>query len=91
MAAVRGWAHADYHAQPMSVIVREATDDDDEIVAAVIAGAFRTVADRFGLDESNCPKHPSNCRAAWVEQHRARGACRFDHLPFLVLFMARDL
>ena len=75
----------------MSVIVREATGDDDEIVAAVIAGAFRTVADRFGLDESNCPQHPSNCRAAWVEQHRARGACRFDHLPFLVLFRARAL
>jgi N-acetylglutamate synthase-like GNAT family acetyltransferase len=31
------------------------------------------VAERFGLTEGNCPRHPSNCRADWVERDMDRG------------------
>jgi N-acetylglutamate synthase-like GNAT family acetyltransferase len=35
------------------------------------------VAERFGLTEENCPRHPSNCRFDWIEQDMDRGVTYF--------------
>ncbi len=53
--------------------IRACTRKDIGILAGTIRGAFRDVAERFVLNEQNCPKHPSNCRADWVERDMDRG------------------
>ncbi len=53
--------------------IRACTRGDVDTLVGTIRGAFRDVAERFGLTEQNCPRHPSNCRADWVEKDMDRG------------------
>ena len=57
----------------MSYRIRACTRQDVDTLVVTIRGSFRDVAERFGLNEENCPRHPSNCRADWVEKDMARG------------------
>lgn len=57
----------------MSYRIHACTRRDVDILVETIRGSFRDVAERFGLSEENCPKHPSNCRADWVEKDMAQG------------------
>ena len=57
----------------MSYRTRACTRQDVDTLVETIRGSFRDVAERFGLNEENCPRHPSNCRADWVEKDMARG------------------
>jgi N-acetylglutamate synthase-like GNAT family acetyltransferase len=43
------------------------------LLAALIQRAYKDVAERFGLTPDNCPKHPSNYTADWIEKDFARG------------------
>jgi GNAT superfamily N-acetyltransferase len=53
--------------------IRACTRQDVDILVEMIRGSFQDVADRFGLNAENCPRHPSNCRADWIEKDMARG------------------
>jgi GNAT superfamily N-acetyltransferase len=53
--------------------IREAGDEDCELLVELIRGGFRDVAERFGLTEENCPKHPSNCTLDWIRRDLERG------------------
>jgi len=53
-------------------VIREANDKDVELLSRLIRRSYRNVALRFGLNADNCPKHPSNCTAAWLERDFAR-------------------
>ncbi len=53
--------------------IREGRITECDRIAAIIAGAYRTVARRFDLTPQNCPKHPSNCTPQWVERDFSRG------------------
>jgi diamine N-acetyltransferase len=57
--------------------IRTCTREDIDALAATIRGSFRDVAERFGLTEENCPRHPSNCRADWIEKEMDRGVNYF--------------
>ncbi len=57
--------------------VRRARLKDATTLAGVIRAAFRDVAERFGLTPENCPTHPSNCTAGWVERSSEAGARHF--------------
>jgi N-acetylglutamate synthase-like GNAT family acetyltransferase len=35
------------------------------------------VAERFGLTQENCPRHPSNCTAEWIQKDMNRGVTYF--------------
>jgi len=59
--------------EKMPYRIRTCTREDIDILAETIRGSFRDVAERFGLTEQNCPRHPSNCRADWVEKDMDRG------------------
>ena len=60
-----------------AIKIRDATAKDVELLADIIRKSFRDVAIRFSLTPENCPKHPSNCTAAWVESDRNRGVRYF--------------
>ncbi|MCE5335874.1 MAG: GNAT family N-acetyltransferase [Desulfobacteraceae bacterium] len=47
--------------------IEEALLSDVFVLANIIRNAFKDVALRFDLTEGNCPRHPSNCTAQWVE------------------------
>lgn len=53
--------------------IREATADDAETIAMLVSKANKDVAMTFGLNLQNCPKHPSFCTRAWIEEDLARG------------------
>ncbi len=57
----------------MDYRIRPCTRQDSAALAETIRTAFRDVAGRFGLTEENCPRHPSNCRADWIEKDMDRG------------------
>ena len=57
--------------------IREATISDAETLSKIIRDSYQTVADRFGLNSSNCPKHPSNCTSEWVCSDFKRGVTYF--------------
>jgi N-acetylglutamate synthase-like GNAT family acetyltransferase len=59
------------------IMIRRATIEDLEVLASIIRGSFRDVAERFSLTQDNCPKHPSNCTTSWVESDMARGVQYF--------------
>lgn len=63
----------DLAAEDLSIRIREAFIDDADIVARLVRDSNRDVAERFGLDATNCPKHPSFCNAEWVKSDFARG------------------
>lgn len=60
-----------------NVMIREAEPKDCDLLAEIIRHSFRDVAFRFSLTEDNCPKHPSNCTALWIEQDILRGVRYF--------------
>jgi N-acetylglutamate synthase-like GNAT family acetyltransferase len=53
--------------------IREAASHDISLLSHLIREAYRDVADRFNLTPENCPKHPSNCSAEWIENDYKRG------------------
>ena len=53
--------------------IRQAGPADREILASLICGSHRDVAERFGLTPENCPRHPSNCTVEWIDQDLSRG------------------
>jgi N-acetylglutamate synthase-like GNAT family acetyltransferase len=61
----------------MEITIRQAAEADISRLVEIIRNAFFDVAVRFGLTEANCPKHPSNCQAGWIEQALANGARYF--------------
>jgi ribosomal protein S18 acetylase RimI-like enzyme len=61
----------------MEYTIRKCTLEDVGILAETIRGAFRDVAERFGLTGENCPRHPSNCTPDWIEKDMDRGVSYF--------------
>lgn len=57
--------------------IRTANEADAGLLAELISRSFADVALRFALTRENCPKHPSNCTAEWVEQDQRRGVQYF--------------
>ena len=57
--------------------IRQANATDIPKMVEIIRKAFYEVAVRFGLTEANCPKHPSNCKADWIQDALAKGARYF--------------
>jgi diamine N-acetyltransferase len=53
--------------------IRKATSQDSVILAEMIRASFKDVANRFLLTSRNCPTHPSNCTAEWVQDALAKG------------------
>ena len=57
----------------MDFCIRPAEAADVPILADLIRRAFQDVAERFNLNGGNCPKHPSNCTADWVDEAFQKG------------------
>lgn len=57
--------------------IREAQKTDISQITKVIQQSYYTVAERYDLNQDNCPKHPSNCTTTWVEDDFARGVKYF--------------
>ena len=53
--------------------IRKAHEDDAPVLARLIADSNKDVAEKFGLTQANCPKHPSFCQAQWLATDFARG------------------
>lgn len=58
-------------------MIRDATDNDRDVLVAIIRDSFRDVALRFSLTREICPKHPSQCTPDWIESDMARGVRYF--------------
>ena len=63
-------------------IIREVTADALDTSVAIIRQAFGTVADELGLNEKNCPTHPSFVTIGQLNQLREKG------LHFFGLFLS---
>ncbi len=61
----------------MNKRIRTCTRKDIDVLAETIRDSFRGVARRFGLTPENCPRHPSNCTADWIERDMDRGVTYF--------------
>jgi N-acetylglutamate synthase-like GNAT family acetyltransferase len=57
--------------------IRAGTQKDIGVLTEIIRSSFRDVADRFGLTQENCPTHPSNCTAEWIQGDMDRGVTYF--------------
>ena len=57
--------------------IRPAQQDDAPVLARLIAESNKDVAERFGLTQANCPKHPSFCQPDWLAADFARGELFF--------------
>jgi N-acetylglutamate synthase-like GNAT family acetyltransferase len=57
--------------------IRAGTQKDIGVLTEIIRSSFRDVADRFGLTQENCPKHPSNCTVDWIQEDMDRGVTYF--------------
>lgn len=57
----------------MSIVIRNATDEDVSLLTSLVQDSFRDVAERFQLTSENCPKHPSNCNPEWFETALEKG------------------
>jgi N-acetylglutamate synthase-like GNAT family acetyltransferase len=60
-----------------NLTIRKATRKDVALLTDIIRSSFRDVAERFGLTKENCPRHPSNCEADWVEKDMDSGVTYF--------------
>ena len=58
-------------------MIRIADKTDAGMLADIIRRSHADVASRFHLTPENCPKHPSNCTTAWIENDLARGVQDF--------------
>ncbi|MBI5592356.1 MAG: GNAT family N-acetyltransferase [Deltaproteobacteria bacterium] len=65
--------------------IRNATREDLAAIAMLVSESNKDVAVKFGLNDGNCPKHPSFCTESWIEADLARGETYFileeDGLP----------
>ena len=59
------------------MFIRKANRHDAPLLTRIIRDSFRDVAERFLLNEENCPRHPSNCTVERLERHMDRGASYF--------------
>ena len=57
--------------------IREANKTDISAITTVMQKSYATVAQKYGLNSENCPKHPSNCSIEWIEGDFARGVRYF--------------
>jgi len=57
--------------------IRRCTQKDTGVLVDTIRESFRDVAERFGLNEENAPRHPSNCIAEWIQREMRRGVTYF--------------
>ena len=55
------------------MIIREASAKDLTTIAMLVSESNKDIAEKFGLNADNCPKHPSFCTEAWVKSDLARG------------------
>ncbi len=55
------------------IVIRDASSSDIPLLTTLIRNSFRDVADRFNLTSENCPTHPSNCTAEWIESALKKG------------------
>jgi N-acetylglutamate synthase-like GNAT family acetyltransferase len=62
---------------PVEIAIRPAIIKDTPVLVRIIRNAFHEVAVRFGLNQDNCPKHPSNCKPDWIEDAMAKGVRYF--------------
>ena len=46
--------------------IRACSPDDSDTLSETIREAFLDVAERFGLNCQNSPRHPSNFRSDWM-------------------------
>lgn len=53
--------------------IREASAKDLTTIAMLVSESNKDIAEKFGLNADNCPKHPSFCTDAWVKSDLARG------------------
>lgn len=53
--------------------IQECTPDDSATIAMLVSKSNRDVAVTFGLNDVNCPKHPSFCTEDWIRADFARG------------------
>ena len=53
--------------------IRDASPKDAVLLTELIRSSFNDVARRYNLTPENCPKHPSNCRADWIEWAMDKG------------------
>ncbi|MFH1851319.1 MAG: GNAT family N-acetyltransferase [Candidatus Neomarinimicrobiota bacterium] len=53
--------------------IRDATDTDSALIVMPVSELNKDVAEKFGLNRKNCPKHPSFCTKDWVKADLARG------------------
>lgn len=60
-----------------SFSIRKANAEDTPTICRIIRLSYKDVAQRFGLNIENCPKHPSNYTQKWVEKDMARGVTFF--------------
>lgn len=60
-----------------AIFIRDGRPQNAETIAGIIRRSFHDVAVRFSLTQGNCPKHPSNCTATWVESDLERGVQYF--------------
>lgn len=59
------------------VTIRCAAEGDVPLLARLVRRSFRDVAERFGLDRENCPRHPSNCTPDWIRDALDKGVRYF--------------
>lgn len=57
--------------------IRSCGKEDIGILAEIIRRSFRDVAERFGLNLENAPRHPSNCTGDWICKDLERGVMYF--------------
>ena len=57
--------------------IRQASISDIKTLTRIIRNSYHTVADKFGFNNDNCPKHPSNCTDKWVKSDMERGITYF--------------
>ncbi len=55
------------------VKIKEVFSENTEVVARLIREANKAVAVEFGINQANCPKHPSFCEISWVATDFKRG------------------
>ena len=53
--------------------IRRATEGDIALLADLIRSSFKDVANQFNITPENCPTHPSNCTAEWLENAFKKG------------------
>jgi N-acetylglutamate synthase-like GNAT family acetyltransferase len=57
--------------------IRSCTPKDIGALVETIRRSFQDVAKRFGLNQENSPRHPSNCIDDWIQKDMERGVIYF--------------